>query len=179
MHLFPPLADFGRRIMINGPSNAGKSTLADAIASKLNIPAVHLDRFSHEEYGNWIPRSPEDFKALHDAAIRDDAWIMDGNYSRLMPQRYERATGIVIINDHLLRRYLRYFNRSLFQKERMGGLESGRDSVKWEMLRWIWKTRQQGKYEEIGRNTGLPIVVCSNYAQLRQLYAAWQLVPRI
>jgi adenylate kinase family enzyme len=178
MHLFPPLADLGRRIMINGPSNAGKSTLADAIARKLDIAVVHLDRFSHEEHGNWVPRGQEAFQALHDAAIADDAWVMDGNYSRLMPQRYARATGLIVIDDHLLRRYLRYFNRTLFQKERVGGLESGRDSLKWEMIRWIWKTRHQGKYEDTGRKTGLPMVVCSDRAQLQRLYATWQLAPR-
>jgi adenylate kinase family enzyme len=179
MHPVPPLADLGRRIMINGPSNAGKSTLADAIARKLDIPAVHLDRFSHEEQGNWVPRSEEAFQALHDAAIADQSWAMDGNYSRLMPQRYARATGIIVIDDHLWRRYWRYFNRSLFQKERVGGLKSGRDSVKWQMVHWIWKTRHQGKYEVVARRTGLPMVVCRNNAELQQLYAAWQLVPRV
>lgn len=175
MHPIPPLAALGRRIMINGPSNAGKSTLADAIGRKLGIPPVHLDRFSHEEHGNWVPRSEEAFQALHDAAIEDEAWVMDGNYSRLMPQRYARATGVVVIDDHLLRRYLRYFNRSLFQRQRIGGLESGRDSVKWEMIRWIWKTRHQGKYEAAGRKTGLPLVVCRNHDELQRLYEAWGL----
>jgi adenylate kinase family enzyme len=179
MHPVPPLADLGRRIMINGPSNAGKSTLADAIARKLDIPAVHLYRFSHEEQGNWVPRSEEAFQALHDAAIADQSWVMDGNYSRLMPQRYARATGIIVIDDHVWRRYWRYFNRSLFQKERVGGLKSGRDSVKWQMVHWIWKTRHQGKYEAVGRRTALPMVVCHSNAELQQLYAAWQLVPRI
>ncbi|WEK05866.1 MAG: AAA family ATPase [Candidatus Devosia phytovorans] len=174
----PPLADFGCRIMINGPSNAGKSTLADAIARKLDIPPVHLDRFSHEEHGNWIPRSEEAFQALHDAAIRDDAWVMDGNYSRLMAQRYARATGIVVIDDHLLRRYRRYFYRSLFQQRRLGGLASGQDGVKWEMIRWIWKTRHQGKYEQVARQTGLPVVTCRNQAELQQLYGAWGLDRR-
>lgn len=178
MQPIPPLAELGRRIMINGPSNAGKSTLADAMARKLGVTAIHLDRFSHEETSNWVPRSEEAFKALHDAAIEEEAWVMDGNYSRLMPQRYARATGIVVIDDHLLRRYLRYFNRSLFQRQRIGGLESGRDSVKWEMISWIWKTRHQGKYEQVARETGLPMVVCRNQAELQQLYAAWDLDRR-
>ncbi|HEV7345407.1 MAG TPA: hypothetical protein VGN60_07225 [Devosia sp.] len=37
MHPIPPLADLGRRIMVTGPTNAGKSTLAHAIATKLGI----------------------------------------------------------------------------------------------------------------------------------------------
>ncbi|WP_332686169.1 AAA family ATPase [Devosia sp.] len=178
MHPIRPLLDLGRRIMINGPSNAGKSTLADSIARKLGITVVHLDRLSHEEHGNWVPRGAEAFQALHDAAIAGEAWVMDGNYSRLMPQRYARATGIVVIDDHLVRRYLRYFHRSLFQSQRIGGLESGRDSVKWEMIRWIWKTRRQGKYEAIARQTGLPMVICRNHAELQALYMEWDLERR-
>ena len=175
MRSIMPLADLGRRIMVNGPSNSGKSTLAAAISRKLDIPVVHLDRLSHEEYGNWIPREKNEFETLHDLAIANDAWIMDGNYSRLMPQRYARATGIIVIDDHLLRRYRRYFYRSLMQTNRIGGLKSGRDGVKWEMIRWIWKTRRQGKCEEIASNTGLPMVICRNYADLRTLYDAWSL----
>lgn len=178
MHPIQPLAALGRRIMINGPSNAGKSTLADAIGRKLGIPVVHLDRLSHEEHGNWVPRSAEAFQSLHDTAIAGTDWVMDGNYSRLMPQRYVRATGIVVIDDNLLRRYLRYFHRSLFQRQRIGGLESGRDSVKWEMVAWIWKTRHQGKYEAAAIETGLPTVVCRNLTDLQSLYAAWGLQRR-
>lgn len=178
MQNISPLESLGRRIMINGPSNSGKSTLGDAIARKLAIPVVHLDRLSHEEQGNWIPRSDEAFKALHDAAIGAEAWVMDGNYSRLMPQRYARATGIVVIDDNLLRRYFRYFNRSLFRKQRIGGLESGTDSVKWEMIRWIWKTRNQGKYEDAARQLGIPLVICRNSAELQAIYDAWSLERR-
>ena len=97
MHPLPSLAELGQRIMVNGPSNAGKSTLADAMARKLGIPVVHLDRFSHQEEGNWVPRPKPEFHALHDAAIAGDAWVMDGNYSELMPRRFARATGVVVI----------------------------------------------------------------------------------
>jgi len=38
-----PLASLGARIVILGPSNAGKSTLAVALSHKLGVPAVHLD----------------------------------------------------------------------------------------------------------------------------------------
>jgi len=43
---FPPLEAFGRRIMICGPSNSGKSTLAAAVAQQLGILRDHLHRNS-------------------------------------------------------------------------------------------------------------------------------------
>jgi len=178
MHHIPPLADFGVRIMINGPSNAGKSTLGDAIARKLAIRVVHLDRLSHEEQGTWVPRDKTEFHALHDAAITADSWVVDGNYTEIMPQRFARATGVVVIDDHFLLRYLRYFNRTLLQRQRVGGLESDRDALSWAMIAWIWKTRNAEKYRVAARDSGLPVVICRNQAELHALYDAWGLERR-
>lgn len=178
MHPIPALADLGQRIMVNGPSNAGKSTLADAMARKLGVPVVHLDRFSHQEEGKWVPRPKPEFHALHEAAIAADTWIMDGNYSEIMPPRFARATGVVVIDDHVLPRYLRYFNRTLFQRQRIGGLESDRDSLNWMMINWIWKTRNAEKYRIAAQASGLPLVFCRNRTQLQALYDAWGLTRR-
>lgn len=176
MQDIPPLTALGRRIMVNGPSNAGKSTLADAIARRLSIPVIHLDRLSHEEHGVWIPRDKAEFHALHGAAIAEDAWVMDGNYSELMPQRFERATGVVVIDDDFMRRYLRYFNRTLFQRRRIGGLESDRDALSWEMIHWIWKTRNSvEKYRLMTAESGLPHIFANHEAELNRLYSTWQL----
>lgn len=178
MHPHLPLAALGRRIMINGPTTSGKSTLADAIGRKLGIPAVHIDLFSHLPDTDWVPRPIPEFHALHDAAILEDAWVMDGNYTDLMPQRYARATGIVVIDDHFLRRYVRYFRRTLFERDRIGSVAGGKDGVKWEMVRWIWKTRDSSKYRRWATESGLPKVVCHSLAELNALYGAWGLQRR-
>ena len=61
MHPVLPLAALGRRIMVTGPTNAGKSTLADALARKLGVPPIHLDRFSHLPGTDWQPRDTGEF----------------------------------------------------------------------------------------------------------------------
>ena len=175
MHPIPPLADFGRRIMVTGPTNAGKSTLADAIGRKLGIPPIHMDQLSHLPDTNWKPRDVGEFHAMHDTAILAEEWVMDGNYTAIMPQRYARATGIVIIDDHFLNRYVRYFRRTLFEPHRIGSVAGGKDSVKWEMIAWIWKTRDASKYRRMATETGLPVVFCRSLAELQVLYAAWGL----
>jgi adenylate kinase family enzyme len=74
------LSDLGDRICILGPSNSGKSTLANAIARKRGLEAVHLDVLHHLPNTDWEPRSRDEFIALHDAAIAGERWVMDGNY---------------------------------------------------------------------------------------------------
>lgn len=176
MQPLPPLENLGRRIMILGLTNSGKSTLAQALSRKLDIPAVHLDQLRHQPDTQWEERPDDEFAALHDAAIAMPEWVMDGSYSKVMPQRLERVTGIIVLTDSLMTRYRRYITRTVFQKERAGGLEGGKDQLNWTMLRWLWHTRNSiGKYQQVAVNSGLPRVFASNKAELDQLYAQWGL----
>lgn len=175
MRPVPPLEALGRRIMINGPTTSGKSTLAHAIGRKLGIPAIHLDQLSHLPGTDWVQRDKAEFHALHDTAILADDWVMDGNYTIIMPQRFARATGVIVIDDHFLARYYRYFRRTLFEKYRLGALGGDKDSVKWDMIAWIWQTRDASKYRTMALESGLPTVVCHSLAEVRALYAAWGL----
>ncbi|WP_315858497.1 hypothetical protein [Rhizobium leguminosarum] len=108
-----PLHSLGQRIAILGPSNAGKSTLAVALSKKLGIPAVHLDQLHHLPGTHWQSRPEAEFAALHDAAIHKERWIIEGSYSRLMPQRLARATGVIVITSNHWLRFFRYLKRTL------------------------------------------------------------------
>lgn len=177
MRNLPPLDALGRRIVILGPTNAGKSTLAQALAARLGVAAVHLDQFRHLPHTDWQVRPDAEFRALHDEAILADAWVMDGNYSALLPQRLARATGVIVVDDHYLRRTLRYFRRTLFEQQRAGALPGHRDSIKREMLHWLWKTRNAAaKYRPLAVASGLPVVTCSTLTEVRALYRHWHLV---
>jgi adenylate kinase family enzyme len=176
MSPLPPLEALGRRIIVLGPTNSGKSTLTEALARRLDIPSVHLDQFRHLPGTDWQQRPDADFARLHDTAMAMDAWVMDGSYSRLMPQRVARATGIIVLDAVLPVRVLRYLRRTLLQKRRAGGLEGARETVKWQMLVWLWVTRN--KSEEARRfamSTGLPFVLANNRPALEALYAGWGL----
>jgi adenylate kinase family enzyme len=176
MHDIPALPSLGRRIMILGLTNSGKSTLAVALSGKLGIPAIHLDQLQHRPNTNWEQRPEAEFVILHNAAIEAPEWIVDGAYSRVMPQRLARATGIIVITDSLATRYRRYFSRTLFQKVRAGALEGGQDRLNWKMLGWLWKTRNSiGKYQQVAHRSGLPHVFASNRSELDALYTAWKL----
>ncbi|HEY9010594.1 MAG TPA: AAA family ATPase [Devosia sp.] len=174
---FLPLETLGPRIMICGPSNAGKSTLAAAIAGKLGSVAYHVDLFRHLPGTDWVQRPDEEFRALHDEAILDERWVMDGNYSALMPQRIARATGIILLGDNRWANFGRYLRRTVFQPNRVGALEGARDSVKWEMIRWVLLVQPKNRERDRMRlrQTGLPMVEIASMRELRQLYVAWRL----
>jgi adenylate kinase family enzyme len=131
------LDDLGPRICIFGPSNSGKSTLAIAIGRARDLTPVHLDQLFHLPHTDWVQRPLEEFIALHDEAILAEAWVMEGNYLRYLPQRLARATGIILLDASTATSLLRYFRRSWFERGRLGALEGSKDSVKWDMIRYI------------------------------------------
>lgn len=173
-----PLQSLGERIVVLGPSNAGKSTLAVALSQKLGFPTIHLDRLHHLPNTDWQQRPEVEFAALHDSAILGETWIMEGNYSRLMPQRFARATGAIVVNSSHWLRFLRYLKRTLNNRaKRAGHLDGAKDSIKLEMIYWILaKTRDSGvKYSKLVKESGLPTVECHTAEELNELYRVWGL----
>lgn len=161
--------------MIIGPTNAGKSTLAAAIGNRLGVPVFHIDLFRHAPNTDWVPRPDAEFHDMHAQAVAEPEWVMDGNYSAIMPERIARATGVIALDEALWRRYWRYFTRTL-GRERVGALDGNKDSIKWAMISWLWTTRHAAdKYIGMARATGLPVVVCRSQKELQALYAGWGL----
>ncbi|MGV8830971.1 MAG: AAA family ATPase [Devosia sp.] len=173
----PPLESLGRRIVIMGPSNSGKSTLAEAIGEKAGLTIVHLDQLHHLPNTDWQPRPAEEFLSLQRAAMERDNWVMDGNYSALLPERLARATGAIVLDDNRWLRLLRYFHRTLFERRRAGNLEGYKDSVTWRMIYWVLiGSRYNGaRYRDRIGKSGLPFVFCLNLDELRHLHAQWDL----
>lgn len=172
-----PLEALGSRICILGPSNSGKSTLAEAIGHKRGLPPVHLDRLHHLPNTDWRPRPAEEFLALHDQAIAAPDWVMDGNYGRCLPQRLERATGVILLDVSTTTSLLRYFRRSWFERDRRGGLDGGSDSVKLNMIHHIVVVTppSRTRYRTIFDGLRIQKVALIGTRALADAYRAWDL----
>ncbi|HEY4200024.1 MAG TPA: AAA family ATPase [Devosiaceae bacterium] len=177
MHNLIALDALGPRICICGPSNAGKSTLAAAIARKQGLPAVHLDQLYHFPDTNWQPRPPEEFARLHAEAIAEDRWAMEGNYFALVPSRLTRATGIILLGSEPWRGLLRYVRRTLFEKERHGHIKGGQDHLNWMMIKIILVQQPRKRQRDLGilSASGLPMVQLNSLRELNDCYRTWQL----
>jgi adenylate kinase family enzyme len=164
--------DLGPRICIMGPSNSGKSTLAVAIGRSRHLPLVHLDQLHHFPNTDYQPRPRAEFIALHDQAILAPRWVMDGNYSRCLPQRLERATGLILLDTPTMTSLLRYLRRSWFESNRRGALEGSRDSVKWQMIRHIAVTTRANRrrYADLFDSLSLPKIKLATTRELTEFY---------
>jgi adenylate kinase family enzyme len=171
------LADLGERICILGPSNSGKSTLAEAIARKRGLEVVHLDLLYHLPNTDWEVRPANEFLALHDGAITGERWVIDGNYSKCMPQRFLRATGLILLDVSTPASLFRYCRRTIFEPKRVGALEGGRDSIKWGMIHHIVVVtpKNRKRYANMFLGIDLPKVQLTSIRAIKQCYQWWGL----
>jgi adenylate kinase family enzyme len=176
------LSELGERICILGPSNSGKSTLAEAIARKRGLKAIHLDQLHHLPNTNWQIRPAGEFLALHDEAIAGDRWVIDGNYSKCFPQRFQRATGIILLDISTVASLLRYTRRTVFDDRRIGALEGGQDSIKLAMLHHIAVVTpgNRKRYADVYGQLRLPKVYLPSIRAINACYQDWGLerMPR-
>lgn len=98
-----------QRIAIAGCSGSGKSTLAKMLADKTNLPVTHLDRLFWTP--GWIQQDSDVFKEKHQEVINEDSWIIEGNNSSTMPERFKRAELIIIFDYPRLLCFYRLFKR--------------------------------------------------------------------
>ena len=102
---------------------------------------------------------------------------MDGNYSIGMPQRLQRATGLILLDISTPLSLLRYFRRTLFEKERRGGLEGGRDSIKWDMIHHIVVAtpKNRKRYKTMFAQVDLPKLQLSSLRAIKKCFQEWYL----
>ena len=174
----PPLEHFGPRIMVCGTSNTGKSTLAVAMGKRLERAVVHLDQLHFAPHTDWQERPKDEFVALHREAIAGDSWIIEGNNSRVIGERLERATGIILLSSNRFANFGRYVRRTVFERDsRLGNLAGNRDSLKWSMVTWVLLQgpRNIARYRTMLPASGLPFLELRSMREVRRAYAAWGL----
>jgi adenylate kinase family enzyme len=102
-----------QRIQILGNSGGGKSTLARELGEALDLPVIHLDSYFWRP--GWVSSPLDEFDAKVLELAQADRWIIDGNYSRTLPERIERADMIIWIDVSRVHALWRVAKRAIMQ----------------------------------------------------------------
>ena len=74
-----------RKVIVIGCPGSGKTTFAEKLKEKINLPLFYLDAIWHKPDKTNISR--QEFDARLAEILSLDAWIIDGNYSRTLESR--------------------------------------------------------------------------------------------
>lgn len=98
-----------KRIMIFGRPGGGKSTFAAQLSKILNLPLHHLDKHFYKE--KWVERDYDEFLAIQQAIVNNEAWVIDGNATRSFEMRWAKADWVFYFNFPKTTCYFRVFKR--------------------------------------------------------------------
>ena len=84
------------RILIIGNAGSGKTTFAKQLASKLNLPVIHLDNIYW--HGNWEHLTRDAFDAALQEQLNKPRWIIDGNFNRTIPHRLQYCDTVIFFD---------------------------------------------------------------------------------
>lgn len=174
-----PLEALGTRICIIGNSAAGKSTLAQHLANNLNLVVCHLDQIAHIPHTNWEPRDRELMRLDHQLFLtQHESWVIEGNYSYLMPERFAQATAIIWLDISRWNSAYRYTKRALRSTpNRAGNLEGARQQFNFKMLKHILFTvpKNKAKYQQLIEASSVPCIRIQSFKALLDFYKKMEL----
>ncbi len=164
-----------QRVAVVGTSCSGKTTLAAAIARAQGSPHVELDAL------HWLPdwkeRPTEEFREKTREAIRGDAWVTDGNYSRVRDMVWGRATHVIWLNYSFPLVLWRAIRRSLTRLVTREELYSGnRESFRLtfldreSILLWVVTShrRRRRDYAKLCRTENFPHICFIEFRHPRE-----------
>jgi len=173
-----------RRIVVIGTSGSGKTTLARQLADRLDLVHIELDEL---HWGpNWSEPSLAEFRARVAAAVSQEAWTLDGNYSKVRDIVWLRADTIVWLDyslprimGQLLRRTVR---RSLLREELWSGNRESlrtsffsRDSILlWALTTYRRRRRNYPQLLALPQHSHLQVVHLRSPGETERWLASFQ-----
>lgn len=143
-----------KRIAVIGTTGAGKSTLAEILSKRLNIPYIELDALYWET--GWREADPSVFWERVENAIDGEAWVTAGNYRAVQHAIWEKAEAVIWLDFPLYilfwRLLMRTVRRGWTQEELWNG---NRETFWWHLklwsqdslFHWLFKTYWRRKKE--------------------------------
>ena len=140
-----------RRVVVGGSTSSGKSTFSQVLALRMGVPVIELDAL---HWGpNWTEAPVPVFRELVRSAIAAEAWVLDGNYSRVRDLTWSRADTFVWLDYPLRVNLWRLFvrtNRRIRSREelwngnreRFANAYLSTDSLYVWLFRSYWKRKR-------------------------------------
>lgn len=127
-----------QRVLVIGSGGAGKSTVSAQIGSRLGLPVIHLDACYWKP--GWVEPSAEEWEGTVRRLLRQETWVMDGNYGGTLDLRLAAADTVVFLDLPRLLCLWRVVRRRVHHRRRTRpDMTPGcPERLNRGFLEWIW-----------------------------------------
>ncbi len=127
-----------RKVIVIGSSGAGKSTFARKLRDKTGLPLYYLDMLWHKPDRTTVTR--EEFDAKLEKLLKQDQWILDGNFQRTLETRLMACDTVFLLDYPLEVCLVSVENRIGQKRDDMPWIETEFDP---EFRQWIVNFQQK------------------------------------
>jgi adenylate kinase family enzyme len=134
------------KICVIGYSASGKSTFSQNIQKIYNLPLLHIDTIFFKD--GWQSREESLVHQDINDFIRQDDWLLDGNYQRFASERYDIADVIYIFDFNRFKCFYGAILRRIkyHKKQRSSAAPGCYEKLDFEFIKWlIYKGRKKNK----------------------------------
>ena len=159
------------KIQIIGYCGSGKSTLAKKLGLFYNIPYLHLDNVQF--YGDWQERTIEQQNEIVNKFLQENEnLIIDGNYSKVSPIRFEISDITIFLNYNRFYCYKMCKRRYKLYKDSHRESCPCKEKFDFEFRKWILyegrtKQRRKKHIDNLTKTNGTKLIF-SNLKQLNK-----------
>ena len=159
------------RILIIGCGGAGKSTLARQLGEKTGLPVVHLDQlFWHP---GWVESTKDEIDAKIMEELGKPRWIMDGNYNRTLPLRFQSCDTVIYLDFCRFACLFGVLKRVLttYGTVRPDMAEGCPERFDLDFLKWVWnfnKSKRESYYRLLNETDGIEKIVLKNRRMVKR-----------
>ena len=101
-----------QRINVVGSSGSGKSTFSRKLSAILSIPHIEMDAIFWQP--NWQESDDNTFFSKLSAEIAPFSnWVLDGNYTRSIPIKWEKVDLVIWLDHSFIRTVFQAIRRAI------------------------------------------------------------------
>ncbi|MFN7252455.1 MAG: DNA topology modulation protein [Anaerobacillus sp.] len=128
-----------KKIVIIGSGGSGKSTLARKLGEKLKRKVYHLDVLFWKP--NWVGVPKDEQRKVQNELVKEEEWIIDGNYGGTMEIRLNAADTIIFLDISKTICVFRAFKRMVqYRNKTRPDMGKGcKEKFDPEFFKWIWQ----------------------------------------
>jgi adenylate kinase family enzyme len=132
---------------------------------------VHLDQLFWRP--GWVSISKDEFDRVHEAALAEEKWIMDGNFDRTIPRRLERCDTVIYLDFSRFACLMGVLKRVLttYGKVRPDMGEGCPERIDLDFLKWVWnfnKNKRERNYRLLKEAEGVQVIILKNRRMVKK-----------
>ena len=153
-----------QKVIVIGCSGAGKSTFSRNLRDRTGLPLYYLDMIWHKPDKTTYSR--EEFDLSLDNIIRQDKWIIDGNFSRTLPVRMAACDTVFLLDMPLEVCLAGVTSRIGTKREEMPWVEDGFDADFKLRIENFAKDELPQIYELLKKHSDKKVIVFKSHAEI-------------